>query len=138
MLNMRSMNKSDIKHLLKMEKGFDKWEDTDFLDCWKKGLNKMVGIVDDKIIGYIVYNFCSDHIELIKISTLKEYDSYREDLINFLKDRLTQKRKKIISYVNERDKKFIYCLRHNNFFAITPILKEFYGDDDCYLMEYLK
>ena len=143
-LHFRWMHPEDIPEILRIEVASFKhpWTEKDILCTMSH--DSVVGMVveiDDKIVGYMVYDKNEDFIDLMNIAVDPEYRHFEIGtmLVNKLISKVHNKRRELVAKVWERNVVAQMFLKKLGF-CVVEILREDwdgeYGKDDSYIMMY--
>lgn len=140
----------DYKQIEKIEpKCFHKpWAMTDIRKHAQKSRIIKVARICQKVVGYIFYHFNYREIEIDRIAVCQQFRRRNIGsqlvlrLISCLADERVAtdeiyERKKIITYIRERDLLTQLFFRSNGFVACKT-LRDYFENEDCYLMVYFK
>jgi ribosomal-protein-alanine N-acetyltransferase len=135
LLTIRWMLRNDLPEILNIEEfNAVPWDEEDFLIHLKK--RNSVGIVaeiDNKIVGYMIYEFGRKLFHVLNITVHKNYR--RNGVASQIISKLSSKKKNIEFVVNERSLELQLFLKKNGFKAVEIINKYFEkNSDDAYIM----
>ena len=144
---IRWMIKRDMPEVLNIEKDNFKefcWSENDFMVTLKqRSVIGMVAEVDDKVVGYMIYNLEPEKLELFNLAVHKEYQrqGIATQMVNKLKDKIsygTARRKKLTADVSELNLSAQLFFSQMGFFCWEedPNYYEDEMDFGAYLFEY--
>ena len=132
---MRWMRQNDLKDIVLIEDECFPypWDKEDFDICLRKKDN--VGVVlslDEKIIGYMIFQFTKKHYSILSIAVQPSYqkNGYGKQMIEYLKTKIRSSNsgpkdhiKLIVSDENLNCHKFLKSLG----FTATKVIKDYFG-----------
>ncbi len=143
---IRWMIRTDLPAVMAIEHQSDyaNWTEEEFVSCLRQ--RNCIGMVaedstqkDYQIYGFVIYELHNDELRILNIAVDKEYrrQGVGRAIIEKMKKRLTQKRKRISLIVSERNLGAHLFFKSMGFRAID-IIDDYYDDnnDDAYYMTY--
>lgn len=137
LIRVRWTTKSDMPKLMEIEDSKDlyRWNEKDFLKTLgqPQSFGKMA-ILENKIIGHIIYKFNRDHCEILNV--VVDLDYRRMSVASRFINDLKKKSSKIKARVDETNLAAQLFLKYHGFKAIKTDNEYYENGDDSYLFFY--
>ena len=129
---VRWMNGNDMSEVMDIERRcFDHpWSETDFRFVLRRPDRNFIGMVatlDEAVLGYMVYELCKFHIELVNLAVdpLFQQNGIGGQLIEKLKSKLSMDKRRAISLAVRDDNLPAHLFFRSCGFVATKILKDY-------------